>query len=44
MKQGFVSDSISTDLHVGFVDSAKMLMRGSQRLSCELTVMGGTVM
>jgi len=28
----------------GFVDSDKMLMKGSQRLACEMTLMGGNVM
>jgi dihydroorotase len=28
----------------GFVDSDRMLMKGSQRLSCEMTLMGGNVM
>ncbi len=28
----------------GFVDSEKMLLKGSQRLACEMTLMGGNVM
>ena len=28
----------------GFVDSDKLLMKGSQRLACEMTLMGGNVM
>ncbi len=28
----------------GFVDTDKLLMKGSQRLSCEMTLMGGNVM
>jgi dihydroorotase len=28
----------------GFVDTDKMLMKGSQRLACEMTLMGGNVM
>ena len=28
----------------GFVDSDKLLRKGSQRLSCEMTLMGGNVM
>jgi dihydroorotase len=27
----------------GFVDTDKMLMKGSQRLACEMTLMGGNV-
>ena len=28
----------------GFVDSDKLLMKGTQRLACEMTLMGGNVM